>query len=271
MIRKFIFALCMGLCCMACEEALPGYNTSWKGVQFVLPAVLHPEVYSYSFVGKGDISVDTVWFTVRPQGMVPEENCRIKLEQYEKREWKYIYGNDGIIADSVLTVYPRQAVPGVHYIPFDDERMKEHLILKPGELSTQIPVIMLRDESLRDTTYTLFFRIVDSEDLMAGDNEYCHIQLKIADCLTTPAAWNRYFFAGAWSRTKHEFMITISGKEWDDEFISTLSIDDKNYYLFIFNRELKKENAKRAEQGLPPLRDNPDDPATEITFPTIAR
>ena len=66
-------------------------------------------------------------------------------------------------------------------------------------------------------------------------------------------------------------MITISGKEWDDEFISTLSIDDKNYYLFIFNRELKKENAKRAEQGLPPLRDNPDDPATEITFPTIAR
>ena len=32
MIRKFIFALCMGLCCMACEEALPGYNTPFHEV-----------------------------------------------------------------------------------------------------------------------------------------------------------------------------------------------------------------------------------------------
>lgn len=137
--------------------------------------------------------MDTIWFTVRPQGLLPEKSCRIKLEQYEGKEWKYIYGEDGAITDSILRVFPRQAEAGVHYVAFDDERMAEYLTLEPGELETKIPVFVMRDRSLQDTTYTLFFHIVDSEDLKAGDEKYCNIQLGIADCLTRPAAWNDWF------------------------------------------------------------------------------
>ena len=52
MIRKLILSLCVGFCCLACEEALPDYNTTWSGVQFVLGETLNPERFSYSFIGK---------------------------------------------------------------------------------------------------------------------------------------------------------------------------------------------------------------------------
>lgn len=272
MIRKLILFLSVAFLLSGCEETLPAYNTSWQGVQFVLDETsLNPEVYSYSFVGKDeDLEKDTVWFTVRPQGMVPEKSSRIKLEQYEGREWKYIYGGDGTIADSVLRIIPRQAVAGEHYVSFDDKRLAEYLTLEPGELEARIPVVVLRDESLRDTTYTLFFRIVDSEDLKAGDQEHCDIQLRIADCISRPSAWDDWFFAGTWSRVRHEFMIRVTGENWDNEFINSLDLNDRNYYLYVFNRELKAENATRAEEGLPPLRVNPDDSSSELTFPTVA-
>lgn len=262
----------MAFCCVACEESLPSYGTGWRGVQFVLnESSLNPNVYSYSFVGKEDnLTQDTVWLTVRPQGLLPEKSSRIKLEQYEGQEWIYVYGNDGLVTDSILRVIPCQAEAGVHYVSFDDERMAKYLTLEPGELEKQIPVVVLRDESLRDTTYTLFFRIADSEDLMAGDEAHSNITLRIADCIPRPSAWDNWFFAGAWSRVRHEFMIRVTGKEWDNTFITSLTKDDRNYYLYVFNRELKIENAKRAEQGLPPLRENPDDPNTELVFPTVA-
>lgn len=272
MMRKLILAISVMLCCWACEEALPGYNTDWIGVQFVLDeSSLAPNEYAYSFVGKDEtVTQDTVWLTVRPQGLIPDHSCRIKLEQYEGQEWRYVYGSDGAVVDSILRVIPRQAEPGVHYIPFDDERMAPFYTLEAGEREKQIPVIVLRDETLSDTTYTLFFRIADSEDLRAGDASRCDIELRIADCLSKPASWDDWFFAGTWSAVRHEFMIEVTGEAWDDDFIGTLDVDAKNYYLYVFNRELKRVNAEREEQGLPPLRENPDDPNSELTFPTVA-
>ena len=73
MIRKLILSLCVGFCCLACEEALPDYNTSWSGFLFVFGESLNPERFSYSFIGKEETRMmDTIWFTVRPQGLLPE-------------------------------------------------------------------------------------------------------------------------------------------------------------------------------------------------------
>ena len=272
MIRALILSLCVAFCCVACEETLPDYGSGWRGVQFVLDETsLNPNVYSYSFVGKDEsLPRDTVWLTVRSQGLMPEKTSRIKLEQYEGREWQFVYGDDGLVIDSILRVIPCQAEAGVHYVSFDDGQLAGYLALEPGELEARIPVVVLRDESLRDTTYTLFFRIVNSEDLMAGDEAHCNIELRIADCISKPSAWDDWFFAGPWSRVKHEFMIRVTGEDWDNELINSLDRYDRNYYLYVFNRELKAENAERAEQGLPPLRENPDDPNSELTFPTVA-
>lgn len=272
MIGRLLLCISVVLSCVACEKALPGYNTSWSGVQFVLNTnSLSANSFAYSFVGKDEnLKADTVWFTVRPQGMIPDRTCRIRLEQYEGKELQYVYGDNGAVVDSIFRVFPRQAKSGVHYVPFDNETMESYLTLEAGEMEARIPVVVLRDESLKDTTYTLFFHIVDSEDLRAGDPDFCEIQLRIADCLTRPGKWDDWFFAGAWSEVRHEFMIKVTGELFDDDFISSLTVDDKNYYLYVFNRELRRENEERATQGLPPLREDPEDPTTELIFPTVA-
>ena len=272
MIRKLILSLFVAWGCMSCHEELPGYISDWSAVQFVFDETsLQPDVFMYSFVGEDEsVREDTVWFTVRPQGRLRETSGRIRLEQYTGTYWQYIYDERGIVTDSVEREYARQAEAGVHYVPFDDERVAPLLTLEAGALEARIPVIVLRDESLRDTTYTLFFRIADSEDLQAGDENYCRVQLRVSDCVSEPGRWSKYSF-GTYSTVKHEFMIEVTGELWDDDFLASLDRNDRNYYLFILNRALEEENASRVAQGLPTLREDPDDPTSpEISFPAFA-
>ena len=65
-------------------------------------------------------------------------------------------------------------------------------------------------------------------------------------------------------------MIRVTGEDWDNTLIESLTREDRNYYLYVFNRELRLENVERAEQGLPPLREDPDDPDSDLVFPTVA-
>ena len=260
------------MCCLACHEEEPWAISGYSAVQFVFDETsLSPDVFSYSFVREEEsVREDTMWFTVRPQGRLPEQTAHIRLEQYTGTYWEYVYDDRGLAVDSSEVAYPRQAEAGVHYVPFDDERVASFYVLEPGELETRIPVIMLRDETLSDTTYTLFFRIVDSEDLQAGDAAYCSAQLRIADCVTQPGRWSIYSF-GNYSTVKHEFMIRVTQEPWDDEFFAGLDVNEMNYYLFVLNRELEAENAERVAQGLPTLREDPNDPySPEITFPAIS-
>ena len=217
----------------------------------VFPIVLQRSVSVYGqLLGNSDVDM-----------IADQQNTINRLEQ--KIIDRLVYHLDGV-------AYPRQAEAGVHYVPFDDERVASFYVLEPGELETRIPVIMLRDETLSDTTYTLFFRIVDSEDLQAGDAAYCSAQLRIADCVTQPGRWSIYSF-GNYSTVKHEFMIRVTQEPWDDEFFAGLDVNEMNYYLFVLNRELEAENAERVAQGLPTLREDPNDPySPEITFPAIS-
>ena len=63
-------------------------------------------------------------------------------------------------------------------------------------------------------------------------------------------------------------MNRASGVFWDEDFIASVNSNEEllSYYIYVFRRELVKENAARAEDGLPPLRDDPNDLSTEIAF-----
>lgn len=257
--------------CGGCEKALPGFAEEWYGVQFILDgynATYNDRVKNnYSFYGKdAEITQDTVWLRVRPQGALPQSTSYLHFEQFQQTRWDYVYDGAGNVIDSTLYEYPDQAEAGVHYMAFDDDRVAGLMKLEAGELEARVPVIVLRDASLKEKPYTLNFRIVDSEDLSAGDSHYCLAQIVISDCLMQPINWSWRF--GNWSVVRHDFMNRATGIFWDDDFITSVNSNEEllSYYIYVFRRELVKENAARAEDGLPPLRDNPDDPSTEIAF-----
>ena len=273
--RNLYLLVSLLLACGACKEELPGFAEEWYAVQFVFPeynAVYNDKVLkSFTFYNKEEkVTEDTLWFTVRPQGALPERTRYLKFEQFPETRWDYSYDEFDNVVDSTLYKYPNQAEPGVHYVAFDDPRVAGMMKLEPGEMEVQVPVIVLRDPSMNDTEYTLCFKIVNSDDLFAGESRLCQAKIKMANCLIQPATWTEWFFVGKWGPERHGFMIRVTDQPWNDAFIATLTTEKKNYYLYVFNRELIKENEERAKQGLPPLREKPNDPTTEIAFPMKA-
>ena len=225
---------------------------------------------SSSFVySEESVLTDTVWIPVRPMGSLPDRDLYIKFEQFEETRWDLIYDEKGNVVDSTLYHYPNQAEPGVHYVPFDDPEYSKLLKLEAGDLSRLVPVVTKRHSSLKTETYYLNFRIVDSGDLKVGGYKLQSVKISIADHLSQPALWDQWFFAGTYSIVKHQFMIDVTGHRWDDGFIESLDDGQKDYYRYILRQELANENARRAEQGLEPLRSAPDDPYNpnvEISF-----
>ena len=249
MIRKLILSLCVGFCCLACEEALPDYNTTWSGVQFVLGQTLNPERFSYSFIGKEETRMmDTLWFTVRPQGLLPERNCRIRLEQYEGKEWKYIYGEDGAIADSVLRVFPHQAEAGIHYVAFDDADLVKYYRIPRGQNTVKIPVVLLRnDPELQKKMMVLKFGFEENDFFAPGYKEMVARTVQIRDFLTEPVGWWRANM-GTYGQMKHRLMIQWTGEPWDEAYIKEFGSGDSAYRSYMrqwLRRKLKEENDKR--------------------------
>jgi hypothetical protein len=199
---------------------------------------------------------DTVWFKIVAKASIPPADYHVKIRAY-KNEISYLTNL-------------KEAEPGIHYVPFDSKEMEDFLILKKGHLYDSIPVILLRDPSLKEEGRRLTLRITDSEDLKASDRladddqSHTFVVVYMADCFLEPANWKYSSLGlGKYGPVKHQFMVEQSGERWDNNFISTLDRYDKTYYAFKFRNALVLENQKRAAQGLPKLKEKD---GTDVEF-----
>lgn len=199
-------------------------------------------------------NVDTVFIRLMVRGDAPTEKAYIKLVQ------------DSSSASDVAV-----AVAGKHYVSFDDPKLKEdYYFIEAGQLEKTIPIIILRDISLQMKTCQLDFHIEDSELLKAGSTTNNKARITISDQLTRPTEWSLWgFFLGNYGRVKHQFVIDQSGEPWDNAFIVPVVRDEgrKLYYKNKFKDDLTRVNSEREIEGLAPLREDPNDPNTAVTFP----
>ncbi len=72
------------------------------------------------------------------------------------------------------------------------------------------------------------FYVVPDANFQTGELSKIWRKIEFTDRLSQPAAWStsfsQYYF-GAYSTTKHQFMITATGEKWDQTFIQTTSAD----------------------------------------------
>lgn len=207
---------------------------------------------------------DTVWFKLVSIATPPTTDVHVKLEAYTNTVTSTLQHLD-------------DAEAGVHYVPFDSDEMKELLVFHANQLYDSIPVILLRDASLKEVGRRLTFKVVDSDEIKASDQRENDVvdrifaTLYMADCLSQPVSWSTWsFFLGTYGQVKHDFMIRHSGERWDDEFIEANDLDSYTtnslqvYYKYKFRNELETENNERAAQGLAPLQESD---GTVVTFP----
>lgn len=202
---------------------------------------------SFSFIYKGDVTQDTVWVEMESMGMVSDQDRPIELEQ----------------VDTTATM----AVPGKHYVAFDDPSMAKYYVMPAGKARTRIPIVILRDASLKQETVVLKYHIKPNSYFTNGYEVFQTRSLAITDRLSEPSYWKKAFdlgyytyslyqLVGEWGPVKHQFMIDVTGKAWDDEFIESFMTGENAYLNYIYGKlttELEKTNAEREAQGLPDL------------------
>lgn len=233
----------------SCEKDQPVYSeeTCWLNFK---------EVYSteipstdYTFVYAGSVTEDTVWLTVTTLGFVKDYDRAIAIEQEMTDE--------------------DDAVAGTHYLAFDDESLKKYYVMPAGAVSTNIPIVVLRDASLKTKAVNLKISIKENDNFKVGyERDRCRT-VTISDRLSKPSNWDYAgfpYYVSTYTTGVHQFMIDLTGEKWNDEYIDSLG-GDYGYIEYLgtyFKRELKRVNAERVAAGLDILRE--EDGVTPVEF-----
>ncbi len=232
----------------ACEKSLEVYDAG-NGLTFYyeVPAYASPIdtiTISYSFVYAGSsVTRDTIWVPVETIGKLSDVDRTISIEQIE---------TSGV-----------NAVAGTHYIAFDDASLAAYYVVEAGQTMASIPVVLLRDASLKTEDVTLLIQIQKNDDFTLTKPDRNTLKITFSDQLVKPNNWayyaTRYF--GDYGPVKHQWLIDITGNKWDYDYLYDIGFTDTGYspnsdsgyltYLAEYlSRKLAEYNTERTSQGL---------------------
>lgn len=164
------------------------------------------------FYYEDQVKTDTVYFDLYTVGNLSNQDRSLKLEQ-----------------ETVPGAY--NAIPDQHYRAFSDPQLATRYMIKAGQRHLRLPIVLLRDPSLKTNTATLKFRLTANDNFQLGEPELTWRKLVFTDRLSRPDAWFDGIY-GKYSVVKHAFMIEVTGKKWDKDFFKLLDSNvPERYYL----------------------------------------
>lgn len=261
---KKMFKICctvvIALVITACENDLELFNDPTCRLNFYYANAVAVKDFkdefaktNYSFVYSGmGLEKDTIWLEVESMGFVSDHDRPITLEQVD-------------------TAGVTQAVPGKHYVAFNDPAIASYYVMPAGKARTKLPVVLLRDKSLSEESVVLKIQIKSNEYFQAGYDVFQSRSITFTDRLSMPNNWEKgypipglesyfpayanylYYFIGRWGQVKHQFLIEQTGQKWDDDYIESLMTGDDSYLSYLAQKMaqvLAQVNAERQAQGL---------------------
>jgi hypothetical protein len=234
---------------------------------------------SFTFVYENaSVTQDTVWVQVNTIGNISDKDREVKLIQVP--EYNYTYVRDpqtGQITDTVKTEKPNKATPGVHYIDFTDPGLKKFYVIKAKAVTAKLPIVLLRDASLKNTGYRLRAEIAETNDFGLGELKARAKTIIFSDLLERFYSWRfdsstapAYSSFGKYSVRKHQFMIDVSGEVIDENWYQAVAaIQALTHYRNLFKAALNTYNADPANiaSGKAPMRETTDPGSPLVTFP----
>jgi hypothetical protein len=144
-----------------------------------------------------DVNVlsDTVWVRVNTMGELSSQHRPVVLVQT----------NAG--AEDA-------AVAGVHYVPFDDAGLKPLQYVPAGKEFGDIPVVLLRDESLGTGKVRLELTVAGNDHFRPGMSDKLKFTITTTDLVEKPPYWDtmlRSVFGASWGPVKMRCLISTTG------------------------------------------------------------
>lgn len=242
---------------ISCEEKYEMYSEPDNRLNIISDTLVN-----YSFTTRpSTVEFDTVWVRVQTMGLLPDHDRVAKFEQVQ--------------TDTL------NAEPGVHFIAFNDPRVKDLYYVPAKKNWVDLPVIVKRDISLKEKTMNLRIRLAESQDFKVGYANKSETLIRISDMLVKPTLWTSYaiqYFLAAYGPVKHQFMIDVTGESIDDDWFRALGLHNGTselaYLMYLgtwFSDKLDERNAERAVAGLEPLREAPTAGQTTGTLVKFVR
>jgi len=220
----------------SCEESVD----IWMGADRInfASSTARDTAINYSFVFVGETAThDTVWLEVRTQGKMYDFPRPVKLKTVAP------YGGN-------------QAQAGVHYVDLENSSLKNFYVIPSGANSARLPIVLLRDNSLKEKPAQLRIEFEDNEYFQKGfSGNWAHRTIIVTDMLSKPQIWDsgpRTFF-GVYGQAKHRFMIETANQAFDDAWMSAHFSGstplDRDYIQYLAAWLQKKLNERNEREG----------------------
>ena len=201
---------------------------------------------------------DTVYIQVNTIGNTSNKSREVKLVQ--------------VTEPGVLN----PAVAGVHYIAMDDPSLKNLMVVKGNAVSTLIPVVLLRDPSLRTNSFRLRLELVANDQFALGEQKSRTRAILFSDRLERFYSWRNdtnasaFYSFGKYSTRKHQFMYDYLKVPIDEAwFQAILAIGATQNYKNVLKEALAVFNNDPVNiaNGSAPMRETNLPGSAIVTFP----
>ena len=149
------------------------------------------------------------------------------------------------------------AVAGKHYKAFDHSELSSDYIIKSNTVHKIVPIVLLRDPSLKQSNVILKLKVVPNDHFKEGEVSNLWRKVEFTDKLSQPTRWDanttRYYL-GKYSQVKHKFLIDSSGEKWDNDFVTYLYSNFAILTYWVSKSKLALTQYNAAHPGNP-LRD----------------
>jgi hypothetical protein len=249
-IRFYIIALALLVMASCKQDDLKLFNDIAR-IQFSSPIAIYTTSYStmdttktYTFFYKTDnIKQDTVFFDIYTSGNISTKDRAFSLQQVQ------VNG---------LT----NAVAGTDYKAFTDPTVNSAYVIKAGQAHAIVPIVLLRNISLKTTLVTLKFAVAANENFQPGEESCMWRKVIFTDNISKPASWRDNLY-GTYSLTKHTFMINSTGQKWDEAFCLNLPYLQSSLYYYMGMLKQALADYNKAHPGSPLTDEN----GLLVTFP----
>lgn len=234
---------------------------------------------NYSFIYEpGSVVRDTIYIRVNTIGGITDKDRPVKLVQVP--EYDYTYVRDPVtnqITDTIATERPFKAVAGKQYVAFDDPAIASLMVVKANRAIDSLPIILLRDATLKDNTYRLRVRLDSSAAFSLGESKAIERTIVFSDRLERFYSWRfdngtapAFYSFGKYSTGKHQFMYDVLKVNIDETWYQAISlIQAQTHYKNLFKDALAAFNVDPANiaSGKAPVRETSDPTSAAIFFP----
>lgn len=224
------------------------------------------------------VMYDTEYVKINTIGNLANYDRAVKLEQVI--DYSYTYKRDsatGRILDSTRVEDPYHAVPGVHYVPFTDPGLQKLMVIRGGSVLDSVPVVLIRDTSLKTNSYRLHLQLVANDQFGLGEQYLRQMTLLFSDHLERFYSWRvdnsaatAYIYFNKYSTGKHQFMIDVLHTNVDEAWWqAVMAAGAQIQYQTMMRQALAdfNNNPDNIASGKAPVRENSSPTSPVITFP----